>query len=927
MRPLKQLLLVLMCGGALGVPLAAGPVQAQEAQEAPPEDGGDITKLPKLTNFVSAEYPAKAIEDGIESASVLFEIDIDTDGVVEGARIIEPAQPAGYGFDEAALAAVLDFSFEPAETAQGPVPVTITYRYRFVLEPPAPQGEQGGGEQGEGGQQAGEGQGEPEQGGEQAGEGQGEAQEGAPQPESPGVINFSGVALERGTRLPLVGVLVTVFRDGPEGEPIGFDATTDEEGRFAFYELELGQWKVLVEPPGYFPFRTAEEIQAGQLTDVVYYVEKGDYNPFDVTVETQRVRKEVNRRTITVQEIEKIPGNYGDPINVVKNLPGVARTQFGNGDIIVRGSAPEDTRVYLGSIEVPQLYHFGGLRSVVPAGMIQSIDFLPGNFSTKYGRATGGVLDVDLKSLRPEKLGGYVDVNLFDSGFYLETDLGKDAAVAVAGRRSYIDTILTAVVPDNAPVDLVTAPRYYDYQVLATWRPSLEHELKFFFFGSNDSLELLFDNPSEFSVEISANNLQAETFFVRGIIEHAFVPNDTFRNDLLLSLGQDSLGFSLGDQLNFDLTFTTLQFRESFDLKINKEILWRVGSDVLVQKGDINASLPQPPKEGDPPGSGGNLDDLITASQETLFILPALYTELELKPFEGTLIIPGARLERYYYGEAEPFVFDPRVSMRQELGKQWVLKGGVGLFHQPPTPDEISKDFGNPELEYEEAIHYALGAEWKAPEEYPFTVDLTLFYKDLTKLVSRSNDTVERDGEVVPEVYNTEGEGRVYGAELLLRHEFANNFFGWISYTVSRAERRDAGESEYRLFDFDQTHILALLMSYRLPLNWEIGLRWRLVSGNPDTPVVGSVFNSDTDEYERVVGAVNSARIPAFHQLDLRLDKSWIYDTWILNVYIDIQNAYNRSNPEVLNFNFDFSESRYVGGLPLLPAVGIKASF
>jgi TonB family protein len=367
-----------MCGGALLGSLGlASPVQAQEGgDEAPPEDGGDIIKLPRLTNFVTAEFPAQAREDGVEEASVVFEIDIDTEGVVEGARIVEPAQPAGYGFDEAALVAVLDFAFEPAETAQGPVPVTITYRYRFVLEAPAPAPPQ-------------EGQGA--QGGEGAQEGEGEPQEGTQEPEAPGVINFSGLALERGTRLPLVGVLVTVFRDGPEGEPIGFDATTDEEGRFSFYELTPGEWKVLVEPPGYYPFRTAEEIQSGQLTDVVYYVEKGDYNPFDVTVETERVRKEVNRRTITVQEIEKIPGNYGDPINVVKNLPGVARTQFGNGDIIVRGSAPEDTRVYLGSIEVPQLYHFGGLRSIVPAGMIQNIDFLPGNFSTKYGRATGGV--------------------------------------------------------------------------------------------------------------------------------------------------------------------------------------------------------------------------------------------------------------------------------------------------------------------------------------------------------------------------------------------------------------------------------------------------------------------------------------------------------------------------------------------------------
>jgi TonB family protein len=906
---MRRTLLVMCLLVSLGAVAQVSPAWAQEGGEA--AEDLPITKLPKLVKFVEAGYPERARADQIAEAAVVLEIDIDAEGAVEGVRVIEPAQPAGYGFDEAAEAAALDFVFEPAETSQGPVPVTITWRYRFVLEAPPvepppvePPPKEEGGEVGEGGESA--------------------PAEAAPVEGPAAVVNFSGVALERGTRTPLPGVVVTVFRDGEDGEPVGFEANTDAEGRFSFYALSEGSWKVLIEPPGYFPFRTAEEIKAGEATEVVYYVEKGDYNPFDVVVEGERVRKEVNRRTITVQEIEKIPGNYGDPINVVKNLPGVARTQFGNGDIIVRGSAPEDTRVYLGSVEVPQLYHFGGLRSVVPAGMIQSIDFLPGNFSVKYGRATGGVLDVDLKALKPEKINGYVDVNLFDSGAYVEAPLGKDAAVAVAGRRSYIDAILTAVVPDNAPVDLVTAPRYYDYQALGAWRPSLDHELRFFFFGSNDSLELLFDNPSEFSTEIQGNNLNANTFFTRGIVEHSFVPNDDFRHDMLLAVGQDELSFSLGEQLFFTLEFTTVQFREEFGLKVNDEILWKLGADVLVQRGDINVSLPLPPKEGDPPGDRSL--DIVRTSESTLFVLPALHSELELKPFDGTLIIPGVRLERYIY-QFDTIVFDPRISVRQDLGPQWTVKGGVGLFHQPPSPDEISENFGNPELGPEAAVHYALGAEWKAPDEYPVTVDVTLFYKDLVELVSRSNALVMRDGELVPEVYNTGGSGRVYGAEFLIRHEFANNFFGWISYTLSRAERLDAGETEYRLFDFDQTHILTVLASYRLPLNWELGVRWRLVSGNPTTPVVGSVFNADTDEYERVLGGVNTARLTAFQQLDVRLDKSWIYDTWILNVYIDIQNALNQSNSEQILYNFDFSQSRDSTGLPLLPALGIKASF
>ena len=114
---------------------------------------------------------------------------------------------------------------------------------------------------------------------------------------------------------------------------------------------------------------------------------------------------------------------------------------------------------------------------------------------------------------------------------------------------------------------------------------------------------------------------------------------------------------------------------------------------------------------------------------------------------------------------------------------------------------------------------------------------------------------------------------------------------------------------------------------YKLPRGWQIGGRFRLVSGNPMTPVTGSVYNASSDRYDPVFGAVNSDRNPPFHQLDLRSDKRWIYRTWILNAYLDIQNLYNRANPEGLQYNFDFSDSAVQQGLPLITIFGLRAEF
>src|SRR4029079_14004448 len=119
------------------------------------------------------------------------------------------------------------------------------------------------------------------------------------------VANFTGRLRERGTRLPIAGALVTVFRDDAAAgaQPVAFEPSSDGEGRFRFFDLAPGPWKVLIDPPGYYPVRTTETVAAGEALDITYYVEKGEYNPYDVTVTATKPRKEVSRTVIAAAEI------------------------------------------------------------------------------------------------------------------------------------------------------------------------------------------------------------------------------------------------------------------------------------------------------------------------------------------------------------------------------------------------------------------------------------------------------------------------------------------------------------------------------------------------------------------------------------------------------------------------------------------------
>ena len=118
-----------------------------------------------------------------------------------------------------------------------------------------------------------------------------------------------------------------------------------------------------------------------------------------------------------------------------------------------------------------------------------------------------------------------------------------------------------------------------------------------------------------------------------------------------------------------------------------------------------------------------------------------------------------------------------------------------------------------------------------------------------------------------------------------------------------------------------------MLGTYNLPRNWSLGFRWRLVSGNPSTPRDGAVYVVDDGTYAPVPGERNSERMPPFHQLDLRVDKRWILDNWMLTAYLDLQNVYNRANPVGYSYNFDSTERRTSQSLPIIPIIGLKGEF
>lgn len=847
----------------------SGGALAQDAKVAETEKEGEAAAAPVLVpptvvEYIQADYPKEALDAGLE-AEVTAELEIDATGLVIGVKITEPA---GHGFDEAAEDALYRFVFSPATRDGAAVPAKIMYRYRFFFEKPE-----------------------------------------TPVEDLPPLPSkLSGVVTDMdGGAVAGAAILITTA-DSDDSLPI----TADEKGAFSAADLPALTYQVEIIAAGFKPLSVEEALAEGETREVIYRLEAEDAM-YETVIRARKPPREVTRREVTRREITRIPGTAGDALRSIQNMPGMARAPFMSGALIVRGSSPGDSRYFFDGMPIPMLYHFGGLTSIINSDLLESIDFFPGNFSVRYGGATGGIVEVYPKAPEVDRIHAYADVNLMHAALFLEGPLGKHWSVAVSGRRSYLGSVMKAVIPDNL-MSVTLAPRYYDYQVVADYHPSKRNNLRLFLFGSDDRLEILFGEDlvadptltGGASTTVLFHQLQARWTYDLG---------GGFSNILNAGVGFQRAETGVGDLFSFQTDAAPFYLRDELAYDQKRNIAYRIGIDTEIawNQWTIRAPASGFGLEGQPQDPLSVNEEIAETEGNAVALRPGIYTELEIRPIEKLKLITGFRAD--YFDIVEEFTLDPRLVVRYQLFPKTVLKGGIGMFHQAPTGDLTDEQFGNPDLGLINAIHYTLGAEQNLYKD--LELSLEGFYKQMTNLVS--SDPVTR--------YNNEGEGKVYGLEFLLKHNDNGRFFGWVSYTLMRSERIDHPGDKKRLFDYDQTHILTVVASYVIGRGWEAGLRFRLVSGNPDTPVIGAAFDADSDKYWPMYGDVNSTRLPLFHQLDLRVDKKWSFKYLKFSIYLDIQNIYNHKNSEGYMYNYDYSKRQYLNGLPVLPILGIKLEY
>ena len=840
-------------------------VQPTDQPPPPPPPPSATITPPVVKKDDGAAYPRQAIVDKVrDPVTVDLILELDATGSVTNVTV---ENPAGHGFDEAASEAAKNLQYEPAKRNGQPIGAKI--RHKYIFNPPGAQ------------------------------------------------VVGRVVTQREGRNVPVAGATVTTAGAGGT-----YTTTTGPEGWFRVDDVPAGTYRISVAAGSFVEQSFEESLEAGQeaKVDVRLAPEvlvlpktppKGE-EVDEVEVRGQRPPREVTKRTLEQRELSRIPGTNGDALRAIQNLPGVARPPAIAGLLIVRGAAPNETNIYVDGTLVPIVYHFGGLSSVIPTEMLEKIDFYPGNFSTYYGRVTGAIVDVGVRSPKVRKdrgIHGLAQADLIDARVLAEGPIFNTGwNFAIAGRRSYVDLWLKPVL-EQAGAGVTTAPVYYDYQLMLQRDFDKKNSLRLFFFGSDDRLEILTRTVNGSNPGIGGN-VTFGTAFYRFQARYIGKLSDDTELRLTAAIGKDAVDISIGD-IFFTLSSFPMNPRAELSQRLAAGVRNNFGLDVLYAPYTVDARLPPPPRPGQPPSGPFGSQPPLQISDTDAVYRPAIYDEVELTPFPGTRIVTGVRLD--YAKDTRAWDVQPRVVVRQDLKRDFprtTLKGGLGRFAQPPQPQETNRTFGVPGLVSNIAHHYGFGAEQEITKQ--LEVSMEGFFRQYDRRV------VQRLGNV--------GEGRAFGMETLVRYKPDDRFFGFLAYTLSRSVRKDGPDEPERLFNFDQTHILTAIGSYRLGRGWEIGARFRLISGSLNTRQGYGFYDATVGSYIPLQEFPPFGnRNPAFHQLDVRIDKRWDLGGGVrISAYLDIYNIYNQANVEGVSYNYNQTLSTNATGIPFLPSIGLR---
>jgi hypothetical protein len=654
------------------------------------------------------------------------------------------------------------------------------------------------------------------------------------------------------------------------------------------------------------------------------------------TIVTAPAEREAGEASLRTEELRQAPGAQGDAGKALENMPGVARPTLSGGELVVWGATPDETRVVFDGIEIPALYHLGGLRSTVHSSFVRSLALVPGGYGAGFGRGLGGLVRMTSREPPVERYAGEVDVDLLDASFEAGAAFPAGGGVLAAGRLGYLDRLLDGALSSDTR-QLFPLPRYRDFQGKVSLPLREGEKVDLVLLMSSDSMTTTnaSASPSAFAAQA-----QDRTFSRVGIHNLRFLPDGSGAS-LTPFLGWDHTGRNQTAGLavaSETMDATVLGLRGDYIAPLATGTVLTVGFDGLLTWSTARRAGPAtlPAREGDivvfgqPMAAGASADAWHTAignmapyaafevTRGRWRVLPSFRLDGDVTSTNRTApptgVTPQVGTTHLTWSPA------PRLAVAHQT-RAWLREDvAIGLYNQAPAAADLSAVFGTPILGTTHGLHAVVGAEIDGSRK--LVLQPTLFYRRLWGLVLRNPVA----NPPLAHALVQDGEGRAYGAQLLVRWMPHPAFSGWLAYTLSRSERRHDGDPSYRLLDQDQTHLFTAVENVTFR-GFVLGLRFRLATGMPRTPVIGNYLDTVTGQYQPIFGSQNSVRLPVFYALDLRVEKRFRWHSVDVVPYLEVLNLTNHANVEELAYDEQFASRSNITGLPILAVAGVSVRF
>ncbi|MBP8850094.1 MAG: TonB-dependent receptor [Breznakibacter sp.] len=725
-------------------------------------------------------------------------------------------------------------------------------------------------------------------------------------------FSISGTIKDSQTGETLIGAIVQVK------ELPNIAVITNEYG---FYSLNVpaGEYNLSVSFVGYsnysIPVKANSDVQVGiQLISTTRELE-------EVSVTAQRSNDNLTKPQMGVEKLNiaqnaKIPVIFGekDIIKTLQLLPGVKAAGEGSSGFFVRGGSTDGNLILLDEAPVYNASHLLGFFSVFNADAIKDVALYKGTQPAQYGGRLASVLDVKMNDGNSKKFGVSGGIGLIASRLMVEGPLIKKekGSFMISGRRTYADMFLK-LSKDSSYNQ--TSLYFYDFNTKLNYAFNDKNRLFVSgYFGKDvlgfgDDFGLNWGNATATARfnHIFNPRLFSNTTAIFSNYEYRFFIKFGGNNATVLSRVQD------------------YNFKQDFQYFPNSENSLKFGYNSILHKikpGEVSISNSE---------SDTNTKLLDKRAWEN-----SLYASHAYKPFAALNIEYGLRLNSFmvlgdgaiytydnegkvagstYYEKNEVvenyYTLEPRINVAYVLSPTTSLKAAYSYNSQnihvisnstAGNPTDVYLPSSNnvkPEL----CNLYTVGYFRNFNEDkYEFSTEV--YYKQLY------NQVDYRDGADLQFNEYLEGEllygkGRAYGIEFLLRKN-AGRFNGWISYTLSRTERKidQVNQNQWYNARQDRTHDLSVVGIFTINPKWSVSATWIYYTGNAVTFPSGKyAINNQVVNYytER-----NGYRMPSYHRLDLsatlisrktaRFESSWNFS---------IYNLYGKENAYVITFETD----------------------